>query len=473
MIWREQLAKLIQRRTGVEVPTVAPQLLVLMRERVDALHLDGPDTYIRHLEQQPAEHQEWRLLIQSVTNNLTHFFRDMEQLSTLLHVLEEMAARRVTKDPIRVWSAGCATGEEAYTLAIIGYQRTLNLQVHGSDVSQHALNVAKHGVYDAWSLRHVEPAIVQSCFSIEQNCYRVRPEIARRVHFHEHNLVRDPPLAAAGARWDVIVCRNVLIYYSPMAGGDILARFARSLTSGGALLLGASESVFRLDLPLRVELVRGRVVYFKTSEAGEANQAIVAPRSECLVSSKGRIAGSNSTPTDTVSWPPKSYVEVQPKLLAMLTEGDLDAAKELLREVVQQNAADSVACLSLGHVYLLQHDLQGARSCYQSVADKEPLVAEAHYFVGVLERRCQRLQEAFEALRRAVFLEPRFWAASYLLGATARSLGKLSVCEAEWHHTIVLLTQGQGYLPLLTHPVLHAKFIASPHRALRACQASR
>jgi chemotaxis protein methyltransferase CheR len=484
MRWRHELAALVQRRTGVEVPAAAPQLSVTLRERIEALQLSGPEAYIHQLERLPQDHPEWHQLIQNVTNHLTYFFRDTEQLTTLVQVLEELASKRGSRQPLRVWSAGCATGEEVYTLAIIAHERGLDLQIHGSDVSQPALEVAKNGIYDAWSLRHVDSKLVDAYFTlISRKAYQVRPALTRRVHFHEHNLIRDPPLSPRGIRWDVIICRNVLIYYSPAAVRGVLAGFEKSLSRDGALLLGASESIMRLDIPLRVRLLAGRVVYYRANAEG-FSQAPASARGVAAANTRNRLhtrpeavsetperKQANQPDTDRED-PPSSYIEVQPELLSMLTEANLDGAHQLLRQVVEHNHADTVACLSLGHVHLLRHDFENARSHYEVVATRDPLIAEAHYFLGVVERRCQQLEAALAALRKAVFLEPRFWAASYLLGATAGRLGKESLRQAEWHRTLVLLETGQGQLPLLTHPLLHAKFLQAPALVLRTCRGS-
>ena len=475
MTWRDDLSTLILARTGVEVPSASPQLAVVMRERVEALGLSQPELYVQHLEQLASGHAEWQRLIEAVTNHLTHFFRDPEQLASIAQVMQSLARQRSMGEPLRVWSAGCATGEEVYTLAILAHQHGLALRVHGTDVSGQALEVARRGIYDAWTLRHVAPDVRLRYFSkSDGKSYEVARDIRDVVRFQEHNLVRDPPLAQRDRKWDIIICRNVLIYYSPDVVRKILSGFAHSLVKDGALMLGASESILKLELPLRVELVNNRVVYYP-SDCNETTPLAAGVQGESQADDFAGppVAASlllePASPSPALA--PASYIEVQADLVSLLTEGDRKGAEQLLRNVVGGNSADSVAKLSLGHIHLLDHDFEQARARYLGVIEHEPMVAEAHYFLGIVERRCQRLGQAFTALRRAVFLEPHFWAASYLLGATALRLGRHAACRAEWHRTLSLLSDGRGDLPLITHPLLHARFLETPERVMEVCRA--
>lgn len=487
--WPGLLGALVHQRTGIEVPVPAPQLEALAKQRVRALGLGDPDAYLMHLRGLSLEDAEWAQLVAAATNSLTHFFRDPEQLAALVQVLAFRANGRAAANPLRIWCAGCSTGEEAYSVAILCWMNGISAEVWGSDVNRQSLEQASDGVYHAWSLRHVDREVKTQVFeTVSEGMYKIRPWIAAKVRFHEHNLVRDDPLSPpAGRGWDVILCRNVLIYYSQQAIKQMLTEFARVLAPGGALMLGASESVLSLDVPLRLETVAGRVVYYHEEVASTRRPSLrehqgppssITPSLPCSLPSRTPHSrpglGRTSVPVSaaTAEQFGQSYINAQPAILAWVTEGDFTRAIECLQRVIKDNPLDPLAHLSLAHLHLIEHRLDEAKALYDEVSSTEPLLAETHFFLGILERKRRRFEQALVAFRRAVFLQPTFWEAAFLLGATARRLGKHEVCRTEWRRTAVLLQTGQGGSPFVTHPLFHASFLHSPDRVLGVCSMS-
>ena len=212
------------------------------------LHVTGQAdlaAYLHYLEQHPAES---RALLADMLIGVTNFFRDREAFEALeRHVLPQLACERDPADgadEIRVWSAGCSTGEEAYSLAMLVCeqlaleQRTSKVQVFATDLDERAIAIARSGSYSEAIVTDVPPSRLRQFFLKEDQHYRVRKEVREKVLFARHNLLSDPPFSQI----DLIVCRNLLIYLDREVQRDILQMFHFALRPGGYLFLGSSES---------------------------------------------------------------------------------------------------------------------------------------------------------------------------------------------------------------------------------------
>lgn len=204
--------------------------------------------YATHLERNP---DELVALYHDVLIRVTRFFRDPEQWEHLEReiVPRLLQGRTDEDDPIRIWSAGCATGEEAYGLVMIFIEqlqragRSSQLQVFATDVSQDAVAFARKGIYPKSIADHVSPARLARFFSPHGDGYQITREVRERVTLGYHDLLSDPPFS-----WlDLVACRNLLIYLEPHAQQECLRRFHFSLLPKGVLWLGNAEGLDRED----------------------------------------------------------------------------------------------------------------------------------------------------------------------------------------------------------------------------------
>ncbi len=459
----------------MEVPRDSRQLASFVGERIEALRLEGGSAYFRLLDLSDWDQPEWGRAVAAVTNNLTHFFRDSEQLATLARVLHDTARRRGGDEALRIWSAGCSTGEEPYTLSVLCEQLGFRADILGTDVDRRALELARQGEYDAWALRHAPEGVRSAHFrATPGGRYQLGARIKRRVRWQEHNLARQPPPSSCGdGAWDVILCRNVLIYYSRSTMCEILQRLTGALAAEGSLLLGPSESISSFGLPLRMELVAGRIVYHpiryrQVSPSHASRPWRLTPAAE----PSRQVASAAVSRRSTEGESPgacESTAELLEAVVAMIAEGNWERAAQSLSQRLRREPTDGLARLSLGHLWLLRSDPDRATECYVEVVRLEPLVAEAHYFLGVVRNESRSFEAALEGFRNALFLEPSFWAASFRLGAAARRLGRHALCRAEWARSLRLLDSGQGTLPLLTPSLLHFSFIPTVELVREVC----
>ena len=229
-----------------------------IERRMAATRCRTRTAYLALLEREP---HEVTTLVSSMLIKLTTFFRDREVWMGLDRVLRELAQRRRPEQELRIWSAGCATGEEAYSIAIAatealgpGYPGA-ELKVFGTDVEEAAIAHARRGVYSATQVENVSKERLARWFTPAPGGYAVRKEIRRSVVFGVNNLVSDAPVS----RIDLILCRNVFIYLDSELQKRVLGRFHFALRREGLLVLGRSELIpfaarlFEpLDLPHRI-----------------------------------------------------------------------------------------------------------------------------------------------------------------------------------------------------------------------------
>ncbi len=199
--------------------------------------------YVSRLDDDEAELQA---LANDLLINVTGFFRDHEVFATLASsILPDLVRRHDDVQPIRLWCAGCSTGEEAWSLAMLVLEEiarsrpTLKLQLFATDLDPDAIAAARHGVYPPGIEREVSPERLQRFFAADDHGWRVGPALQSSVVFAVHDLLTDPPFS----RIDMISCRNLLIYLQPPAQARAIGLFHFALRPGGLLLLGKAETV--------------------------------------------------------------------------------------------------------------------------------------------------------------------------------------------------------------------------------------
>jgi chemotaxis protein methyltransferase CheR len=385
------LSDLVERITGLALDRggVHKALDRFVTDRMQLLDVRRLEDYTA-LAADPAG-AEQQLLIEAITVQHTWFYRDAEQLKTIEGLL---AAAR--PGPLSVWVAGCATGEEAYTLAIIGRRIGRELSVLATDVNQTALEIARRGAYSAAAVRDV-PEIEKRWLPLINGSHVVDPTLRRHVTFVRHNLVEPPPIAPRGG-WDLIVCRNVLIYFSPTAAIRLLERFARAVREGGSLVVGASEVVF--EPPPGLELV------------SSANRLVLRRpmRSYPPILPRTPTAPKRAT-TETSEPPPPPRKRAQ----------DAAPAIETLPTVREE---DLVTGLLRGHALLERGDIAAAIPVYAELAVRFPVEAEVRLFLGIAHHAHREFDAAVKELRACLCLAPSLWPAGFYLARTYEELGR-------------------------------------------------
>lgn len=227
-------------------------ILRRIARRMQLNHIEDLATYVERLRDRP---EEVRALADYLLITVTHFFRDPEVFERLEKVeIERLFANKGPHDSVRAWSVGCATGEEAYTLAMLlvehagRYESPPLIQVFASDLHGRSLEKAREGFYPGDITTDVGQDRLKRFFQQEGGGYRIRKELRDLVIFAPHNLLADPPFS----RLDLICCRNLLVYLEREVQQDVLELFHYALNPDGMLLLGSAETMDATDL-FRVE----------------------------------------------------------------------------------------------------------------------------------------------------------------------------------------------------------------------------
>ncbi|MCB1315688.1 MAG: PAS domain-containing protein, partial [Leptospiraceae bacterium] len=215
--------------------------------RLTALQLKDPEEYVQYLE---AHRDELDTLYHDLLIGVTEFFRDPDAFARMEELLPGQLKDLTFQDEYRVWVAGCATGEEAYSLAIILLEAadrvgfTGRITIFATDVHRESLETAAGGVYSEERLANVSRERLEKFFRYDSaiEMYRISPDVRSRIVFAPHNLMSDPPFT----RIDLITCRNLLIYIRPIAQERVISLFHYALKVGGVLFLGSSEGLGKI-----------------------------------------------------------------------------------------------------------------------------------------------------------------------------------------------------------------------------------
>jgi chemotaxis protein methyltransferase CheR len=319
----------------------------------------------------------------------THFFRIAPQIEALrAAVLPAIMARRAGTRRLSMWSAGCSTGEEAYTLAMLAREvlpasNPWHVQLFGTDLSYRAIAAAREALYSEWSFRETPEWVRTRWFTPEGARLRLNESIKRMVRFSELNLMDDafPSPGAAGTGFDLILCRNVTIYFSHDTSQRLYRRFAEALSPGGWLILGPSDPVPNQPTWLEPVSIGGAIVWRRPTEPGpveirgtatltpEYRPTPAAPVARTIRSS-GAAARPGVGPRHLARpdpTPARPAADLQAHLLLGLKHleaGAVDEAITSLRRAAYVDGNHSLTQYSLGRAYLQAHDAPRAHAAF-------------------------------------------------------------------------------------------------------------
>ena len=262
------LVEAIQEKCGITLSINSGFFLERrLSPRIEALGLRTYLDYYQYLRYDPAGPREMEELIERITTHETYFFREQYQLDALSEeILPELARRFSRQKRIQIWSAGCSTGEEVYTLAMLLLESQLfrgwDVKVMGSDISRKVVKTARAAVYGENSFRTTSSELRRRYFVESDGRWVVRDDVRAMCHFGQLNLLSTERFRVLGKQ-DVILCRNVLMYLSQQARHNAVEAFYDCLNPGGYLLLGHSESLLNVTTRFDLAHLEKDLVYRK------------------------------------------------------------------------------------------------------------------------------------------------------------------------------------------------------------------
>lgn len=238
-----------------------------LSQRIRELHLDSFEKYYYHLIYHQNREAELEAIFDLITINETYFFREERQLKAFSdEILAELMGGKDLKT-LRIWSAGCSSGEEAYTIAMLCKEKPelapWDVDIFASDISQRVVQSARRGIYSESSFRTTDPTRRRRYFDkTADGKDRVKDEIRQMVTFGKMNLLDDQKTGIF-SELDLIFCRNVIIYFDVSAKKKVIENFYKKLRKGGFLLLGHSESLLSLSTKFKLRHLKNDMVYQK------------------------------------------------------------------------------------------------------------------------------------------------------------------------------------------------------------------
>ncbi|MBU4261692.1 MAG: PAS domain-containing protein [Proteobacteria bacterium] len=240
----QKICILLRTRTGHDFSLYKKNTILRRLERRMHVHLiDEVKDYVTYLQKSEVEID---ILFKELLIGVTNFFRDQQAFEALREkILPELLKDKSEGDTLRVWVAGCSSGEEAYSVAILLQEvledqgRRLNVQIFGTDIDEDAVAAARAGIYPASIIADVSPARLKRWFSKEDNHYRIKKSIREMVVFAVQSIIKNPPFT----KLDLLCCRNLLIYLGPELQKRLIPLFHYSLKPAGILFLGTSEAI--------------------------------------------------------------------------------------------------------------------------------------------------------------------------------------------------------------------------------------
>jgi len=240
-----------------------------LTRRLEQRQLRSFEEYYHFLRYDRKREEELTVLVDNLTTNETYFFRESPQLRAFSEeILPELREVLADRKVIRIWSAGCSTGEEPYTIAILllesgDWWRDWQVEILGSDINQRVLHTARKGVYKKSAHRVTSPEMLSKYFiEEEKGNYRIADRVRELVSFSYLNLL-DPYKTSLISNMDVIFCRNVIIYFDKEAKKKVIESFFDKLRNGGYLLLGHSESLINISNAFALRTLKNDMVYQK------------------------------------------------------------------------------------------------------------------------------------------------------------------------------------------------------------------
>jgi chemotaxis protein methyltransferase CheR len=438
----DRFAAFVERRLGlVPVSATKEDLIAFLEEKAPRRQWQA---YLGRLESAGAGDAELRALAERLTVGETYFLRHQAQLQVLVD--QVLPGLQRGGRCARVLSAGCSTGEEAYSLAILARESARvdasRLFITGVDLNPRAIERARRAHYAPWALRATPEPVRERWFdALPGGEFALRPAVRDSVLFEERNLLDEAPGFWASGSFDVILFRNVLIYFSPEAARRAVARLEQALTPGGCLFLGPSEALRGLSESFEA-VQAGEAFYF---QRGRGPAPTERARSLTPLSTPLPLP----VPRPASVTPPPKPVEARGRLdgparaWRLLEEERYAEARDWLEGLAEQEQEQSLSRLLRAALLLQAGAFREAERLGEVLAESGMQGAAAHYLVGLCREQAGDATSARACYERAVHLEPTFALGHLRLGMLARRDGVRATARVALRLALTLLVHEQ------------------------------
>jgi len=435
-----RLRDLLEQKTGLYISDEKLLRLAEPFQQLETIAGAEPAAIISAIESGGADGERYlQRLVAAVATNETYFFRTTAHFAALKdYLLPELIEKKkaLGAQALTIWSAGCSTGEEPHSIAILLLEHfpeilSWRIKILATDIDLDALEVAREGVYRPWSFRGVAPELIRKYWRpLDGDSRRVDDRVRSLITFSARNLETDPyPSPADGlSDIDIIFCRNVTIYFRAPTIARVLARFHRCLAEGGFLVTGAAEYSREAYRDFEARVLPETVVYQRAPARRSASSPVplplilpqALPRPTPARAAEPRVAKS----APAAKPPDADAVDAVEKAIDLIGRDEIDAALVLLAAAAERDVKDARIPFLLGRLAADRQHLTEAAYWLGRVLVLDPLNLWAHYFMGLLWIEEGRLADALTALKKTTYIDPNFVLGHFYLGRIHKAEGR-------------------------------------------------
>ncbi len=429
---------------------------------------ESKETCARWLMSSPLTREQVEILAGHLTVGETYFFRDKKSFETLeWEVLTRLIdSRRGSGRYLRIWSAGCATGEEPYSIAIllgkmIPDPENWNIFLLATDINPRFLGKAAKGVYSEWSFRDTPSWVRERYFrKTKGSRFDILRHIKEMVTFEYHNLAEDayPSLVSNTNAMDVILCRNVLMYFSPGMQRKVIQNLYRCLVDSGWLIVSPSEISGSLFPEFAAVNFPGATFFRKEMKNCPARETLVPVEDQFRAAFDARVeppeyAGALQPEIDfsgkaqevTAETGEKREVELltdrYEEALVFYERGCYDEAAAKIELLLSENQSDSKSMALLAMTYANQGRLSGALEWSEKAVSLDKTNPDRHYLLATILQEQGKIGEAVTSLKRSLYLDQDFALAHFVLGNLMRRQGRGKEADKCFKNALSLLNR--------------------------------
>ncbi len=407
------------------------------------------------------------LLINSVTISETHFFRDTAQFNALFqNVFPQIIERKRGIRTLRLWSAGCATGEEPYSIAMLLRELIPDIDqwsitLLATDINTFSLDRARKGVYSEWAFREERARTMRNrYFRRVDNRYELASDVRQMVTFNRLNLVEPcyPSYETNTTMMDLIICRNVTIYFSETVTRWVVDRFYDALADGGWLVVGHSEPTLETYQRFQSRNFPDTVIYQRVNRPDLMPTMPVAggtlafpsfkpappPPPPDLMKPPSKPLRAEVVPTDSKVIPPQAVPTSKlPDLLeharSLLEFGRTEEAQRMLLDLASARPKDASICVLLGQAYANLGNWGDAEMWCHRAISHDKLTIDAYYTLSLVLQHQNRLSDAIEAMKKVIYIDRNYVIGHYGLANLYHESGLLPQAQKSLENALRLL----------------------------------
>ena len=414
--------------------------------------------YMMWLIKIPISSPDWRRLIEILTVNETYFFRNAPQFEAFrTEIFPSIidAKRQQNKKELRIWSAGCSTGEEPYSFAILLSEilpdfRKWNIFILGTDINHSSLEKARQGFYREWSFRDVPQRIKSEYFTSQDGGFVIRPDIQQMVTFNYLNLVENcyPSFYNQTTDMDMIICRNVVIYFSNQTTESVMERFSQTLDTHGWLVVGHSEPMTTIRHTFNPVNIQNALFYRKPQPYTVKDKPAFTPvsslKKDYSINSSAKTSGGFSHPENKIRTvghssgkklikpPDRQDLFFKTEMNKLVGAGKWQQAIQEIIHKIQEKPDVVDFYLDIAKIFADQKMLDKALQWCDKALKLDKSYLPSFFMTSLVYQELNRLDDAEKLLKQAIYVNPDFIFGHFHLAMIYQKSGNFQKAEKEF-----------------------------------------